>query len=168
MLMFPYKSLDKGKIEDTIYDISKRGGLAYELRLQEEYRRNANLIGPYCAILDHLLVSAEPDPNKILEMCRDGLEMGADNLNKIQHKRRYNIVSRDDVMGPELKTLIKEKADFSLQDESKYVFGSKFLEIQTQEMNASHKFIQSKNSLAQQKMKENSLKRGSYEPLIVK
>ena len=59
--------------------------------------------------------------------------MVADNLNKIQNKRRHNIVSRDEVMGPELKNLIKEKDNFSLRDESKYVFGFKFLEIQTQE-----------------------------------
>ena len=170
MFMYPYKSMEKGKIEDTIYEISKRGpkGLAYDLRLQDEYRRYANILGPYCAILDYLVSSDDLDPNKILEMCRDGLEMGADNLNKIQNKRRYNIVTRDDVMSSELKSLIKQKENFSLRDESKYVFGSKFLNIQTQEMNASHKFIQSKNSLAQQKIKENNLKKGGFKYPVVK
>ena len=154
------KDLEREKIEKTISTISRVGpkGLAADLRLQMEYAATSNLLGPYCATLDYVVNNEDLDPNKIIEFCRDGLEMGADNLHSIQMKRRENIVFRDEVMGEELKVLIKNKDNFDIDDEHKFVFGPKFLESQTSEMSKSHKYIKSKNSLAQVKNKEYNLK----------
>ena len=121
-------------------------GLAKDIRLMQAYNKTRTLMGPYLGLANLLVNDKEPTKEDLMDMCKHGIQIGANMLHNITLERRINIMDRHPSFQSKNPNFVRDPNNYAITDAPDLLFGKTFYHAHAQKLEEHKNYMKNLNA----------------------